>query len=242
MHFLLDYPSRVAKQVDGRLDVLDRVQRGSLCLELKHEEYALRCAEAEILKVALRWKYYEAESKLDRYRFKSFDFEAKRQRSIEMWSEYEEINRRLIPEDPVYSGVRAGVALSTTADHFTYTSAATGQSRALEIFMGGEATASAVARVGIYNSSAGTTPTNQTPEKFSTRSPAAAGTYATAWATAPTLNANAVIIFAFNAFGGGDKWIAQPGTELYVVNGEKFSARSQSGTSTVSSHLIFEEL
>ena len=163
-------------------------------------------------------------------------------RSWEMWAEYEEINRRLIPEDPVYSGARGGVALSTTADHATYTSAATGQARALELSIGGEAAASAVARVGMYNSSSGATPTNQTMEKFSTRSPAAAGTFATAWTTAPTLNANPVVWLAFNAFGGSDKWIAQPGGELYVVNGEKFSVRSASGTSTVSSHTIVEEM
>jgi hypothetical protein len=159
-----------------------------------------------------------------------------------MWSEYEAINRRLIPEDPVYSGTRSGVALSTSADHFTYTSAASGQARLLEVSIGGEATASAVARVGIYNSSSGTTPTNQTMEKFSTRSPAAAGTYATAWSTAPTLNSNPVLWMTFNAFGGGDKWVAQPGAELYVVNGEKVSCRSASGTSTVSSHVIVEEM
>jgi hypothetical protein len=242
MNLILDYHTRVAKQIGRDPTIGDRVYRGSLAVDRKHEEYALRCAEAELEKTALRWKYHQAEANLDRDRYRRFDYEAKVRRMVEMWSEYEEINRRLIPEDPVYSGVRAGVALSTANDHFTCTSAASGQTRALEVFIGGEATASAVARVGVYNSSSGATPTNQTPEKFSTRSPAAAGTYATAWTTQPTLNAQPVFIFAFNAFGGGDKWIAQPGSELYIVNAEKFSCRSASGTSTVSSHVIFEEL
>ena len=52
----------------------------------------------------------------------------------------------------------------------------------------------------------------RTAEKFSTRSPAAAGTFATTWTTQPTLNSNPVMWFAFNAFGGADKWIAQPGS------------------------------
>lgn len=239
MHLILDPATRLARKVDGRPDVAARIAAASC---EKHEDYALRCAEAEIEKVALRWKYWAAETRLDRARFADFDRAAQVDRSAEMWAEYEDINRRLIPEDPVYSGVRAGVALSTTADLWTYTSAATGQARALEVNLGGEAAASAVNRVGLFNSSSGATPTNQTLEKFSTRSPAAAGTFATAWVTAPTLNAQAVLLFAFNAFGGGDKWIAQPGAELYTVNGEKISMRSLSGTSTVSAHLIVEEM
>jgi hypothetical protein len=230
---LLSTETRLARKVDGRPDVVVRIAAAS-CPKL--EDYALRCAEAELLKVALRWKYWRSEH------HRRDPYEIQRARSWEMWSEYEDINRRLIPEDPVYSGIRAGVALSTTADLFTYTSAASGQARALEVSVGGEAAASAVNRAGLYNSSSGATPTNQTMEKFSTRSPAAAGTFATAWTTQPTLNTNPVLLFAFNAFGGGDKWIAQPGAELYTVNGEKVSMRSLSGTSTVSSHIIIEEM
>lgn len=236
---ILSRDTRLASKVAGRADVAARIAAATCP---KHDEYALRCAEAEILKVSLRWKYWAAEARLDRARFTDYDLAAQRARSTEMWAEYEDINRRLIPEDPVYSGVRAGVALSTTTDLWTYTSAATGQARALEVNIGGEAAASAVNRVGLYNSSSGATPTNQTMEKFSTRSPAEAGTFATTWTTQPTLNAQAVMLFAYNAFGGGDKWIAQPGAELYVVNGEKISLRSASGTSTVSSHLIIEEM
>ncbi len=142
----------------------------------------------------------------------------------------------------MYSGSRSGVTLSTTADLWTYTAAATGQARALEISIGGEATASAIVRLGLYNSTSGATPTNQTMEKFSTRSPGAAGTFATAWTTQPTLNTNPLMWMPFNAFGGGDKWVAQPGAEWYVVNGEKISARSNSGTSVCSGHLIIEEM
>lgn len=230
---LLSPETRLARKVDGRPDVAARIAAASCP---KHEDYALRCAEAELLKVALRWKYWRSEH----HRRDPYDIQ--RARSAEMWAEYEDINRRLIPEDPVYSGARGGVALSTTADLWTYTAAATGQARALEVSIGGEAAASAVARVGVYNSTSGATPTNQTLEKFSTRSPAAAGTFATAWTTAPTLNTNPVLWMVFNAFGGGDKWVAQPGAEIYVVNSEKISCRSNSGTSTVSGHLIIEEM
>jgi hypothetical protein len=236
---LLSEGTRLARKLDGRPDVAARVAAASCP---KHGDYALRCAEAEILKVALRWRYYRAEAQHDLNRATGFDYAAQRARSWEMWAEYEDINRRLIPEDPVYSGTRAGVTLSTSADLWTYTAASAGQSRALEISIGGEATATGVNRVGVYNSTSGATPTNQTMEKFSTRSPAAAGTFATAWTTQPTLNTNPVLWMAFNAFGGGDKWVAQPGAELYVVNSEKISSRSNAGTSVVSAHLIIEEM
>lgn len=205
-------------------------------------DYAVRCAQAEVEKTALRWRYWSAESKLDRGRFTDYDYAAQRARSTEMWAEYEDINRRLIPDDPVYSGARGGVALSTTVNAWTYTAGATGQARVLEVSVQGEAAASAVARVGLYLSTGGATPTNQTMEKFSSRSPTAVGTFATAWTTQPTLNTNPVLWLAFNAFGGGDKWVAQPGAEVYLVNGEQISLRSASGTSTVSTHVIIEEM
>jgi hypothetical protein len=236
---ILSRETRLARKVDGRPDVATRIAAATTP---KYEDYALRCAEAELLKVSLRWKYWRSESGLDSERFRVFDYAAQRARSWEMWAEYEDINRRLIPEDPVYSGTRGGATMATNADLWTYTAASAGQGRALEVNIGGEATVSAVTRVGLYNSASGATPTNQTMEKFSTRSPAAAGTFASAWTTAPTLNTNPVLWFAFNAFGGGDKWVAQPGAELYVVNSEKISMRSSSGTSVVSSHLILEEM
>lgn len=206
------------------------------------DDYVLRAAQAELEKTALRWRYWAAEARMDRGRFTEFDYAAQAARSAEMWAEYEDINRRLIPEDPVYSGARPGVTLSTTVNAWTYTAAATGQARVLEVSIAGEATASAVNRVGLYLSTGGATPTNQTMEKFSSRSPAAAGTFATAWTTQPTLNTNPVLWFAYNAFGGGDKWVSQPGAEIYLVNGEQISFRSASGTSVISTHVIVEEM
>lgn len=79
-----------------------------------------------------------------------------------------------------------------------------------------------------------------TPEKFNSRSPAAAGTYGKAGTQA--LVGNPMITIAFNAFGGFIRWVAAPGEELYYVNSEVISMRSLSGISTVSSTIIFEEL
>lgn len=162
-------------------------------------------------------------------------------RSRKLWTQYEQINRDYCRDDPVYSIINAGTALSTTADNLTCQAAAAGQARNLEIMIGGEATADAVNRVSVQR--AGTSITSNTaitPEKFNTRSPAAAGVYGKAGTQA--LVGNPMLSLAFNAFGGFIRWVAGPGEELYYVNSEVISVRSASGTSAVSSTGIFEEL
>lgn len=163
------------------------------------------------------------------------------ERSRSFWPKYEQINRDYCPEDPVYSIINAGTALSTTADNLTFQASASGQARILELILGGEAAAAAVARVFI--SRAGTSITANsaiTPEKFNSRSPAAAGVYGKAGTQA--LVGNPLLVLAFNAFGGFIRWVAAPGEELHYVNSEVISMRSNSGTSTISSTGIFEEL
>lgn len=163
-------------------------------------------------------------------------------RSDEFWESYEDINRRWIPDDPVFSGARGGVTLATTTDLWTLTVGASGQLRVLESYIGGESTASTVLRLALQASTGGATPTNQTPEKFSSRSPAAVSTFATGWTTQPTLSGNPYAFHTFNTFGGTDRIVFAPGAEYFLVNGEKMSARSQSGIPVVSAHVIFEEL
>lgn len=163
------------------------------------------------------------------------------ERSRTLWTQYELINREYCPDDPVYSIVNAGATLSTTADVMTFQAAAAGQGRVLELIIGGEATAAAVNRLAVQR--AGTTITSNTaitPEKFNSRSPAAAGTYGKAGTQA--LVGNPMLSIAFNAFGGFIRWVAGPGEEMYFVNSEVISVRSASGTSVVSTTGIFEEL
>jgi hypothetical protein len=162
-------------------------------------------------------------------------------RSREFWTDYEQINRELCPDDPVYSIVNAGATLSTTADVLTFQAAAAGQGRILEIIIGGEATASAVNRLAVQR--AGTSITSNTaitPEKFNSRSAAAAGTYGKAGTQA--LVGNPMLSIGFNAFGGFIRWVAGPGEEMYYMNSEVISIRSASGVSVVSATGIFEEL
>jgi hypothetical protein len=158
------------------------------------------------------------------------------------WAEYEQINRDLLPEDPVYTGTRSGVTLATSTDLWTLTSPGSGQTRVLEHYLGGESTSSTVLRFAIQRSTGGTTATNQTPELMNTRSPAAASTFATGWVAQPTLSGSALLWVAINTFGGTDRWVPAPGEEIFQVNGELLSGRSASGTPVVSSHLVWEEL
>jgi hypothetical protein len=164
-------------------------------------------------------------------------------RSRAFWEEYEDVNRHYIPNDPVYSGSRVGITLSTSADLCTLTVGASGQHRQLEIYLAGESTTSTVLRFAVNRpSTGGTTATNQTPEKFNTRSPANVSTFATTWTTQPTLSTNHLILFAFNTFGGTERFVPAHGAEIYQVNSEQVSFRSLSGTPVVSGHVIWEEL
>lgn len=163
------------------------------------------------------------------------------ERSRKVWTKYEQVNREFCPKDPVYSIVRSGAAFSTTADHVFFKAAAAGQARILELIIGGEASASAVLRVGVAQVNATLAGNaNVTPEKFNSRSPAAAGTYGNSNTSA--LLAGNMLSLAFNAFGGFLRWVAAPGEEMYYVNAEVISVRSLSGTSTCSTTGIFEEL
>lgn len=172
-------------------------------------------------------------------------------RSRAFWEEIEFLNLLWVPEDPVYVRDSQGITLTTTNSLWQLLAPASGQSRILEHFLAGEATASAVLRFSVARQNAagsGTAPTTQTPEKFNTRSPASASTSygaptaQVAWGTAQETLLNPLILPTFNAFGGNDRWVAQPGEEIYTVNGESVSGRSLSGTSIVSGHTIWEEL
>lgn len=170
-------------------------------------------------------------------------YQRARERMRTFWSAYEQINRDYLPDDPVYSVEVSGSALSTTNDAFTFIAGSAAQLRVLEIILGGEATSSAVNRNRYQRSTSGTTGGGAiTPEKFNTRSPAAATVVDTTWTGQPTLSANPWLVVAFNAFGGYVDWKAAPGSETYFVNSEQHSVRSASGTSTVSQTIVFEEL
>ncbi len=206
-----------------------------------YTKYGQPFLEAELVKVRMRqtWARRHAHSNM-----LPIDYMAA---ARDFWHAYEEVNRKRIPDDPVYSAAIVGRTLATTTDFLTLTAAATSQGRLLESYIGGEATSSTVLRVAVQRSTGGGTPNSQTPEKLSTLSPAAAFTCAVqtasaSWTTQPTLSGNPTLVHAFNAFGGTDRWLAAPGSELYLTNSGQLSWRSASGTPAVSAHAIWEEL
>ena len=190
---------------------------------------------AESIKVAMRERYARATLG------PVTDYARTLERALNFWGDYENVNRRLCPDDPVYSVSRAGTAPATTADFWGYISAVAGQCRILESCVQGEATASTVNRWQVQRTTGlfagGVT---ITAEKFNSRSPAALGTSESGGTTA--LTGNPLITHAFNAFGGADRWVALPGEELYMVNGEAIVCRPASGAGTCTGYVVFEEL
>lgn len=149
-----------------------------------------------------------------------------------------------------YSVSFNGFTLSTTNDVRTVQTTATGQGsvvKVYELYFGGEASSSTVARVAVNRPSAAPTgaATSQTPEKLDPASVAAAFTAATTYATTQsTLSTNDVLILAFNAFGGVVRWFPPPDGEIVVGSQGAvayLSTRSRSGTPVVSGHILVEE-
>lgn len=208
-------------------------------------DFVARFEHAEAIKQSMRRRYAHLTRKPDR-------FEEMLRRASDFWSEYEEVNRRLVPEDPVYSKVTTGLTVATTNDIWEIGAASAGQCRIIESFAAGEATVSTVARLTLSRVTAqgtGTAPTTYTPEKFNTRSPAATSTVygavgaQVAWGTTQaTLSANALVHHTYNSLGGSDRWVAQPGEEVYLLNSEFAALRAAVAAGVTSVYVVFEEL
>jgi len=162
---------------------------------------------------------------------------------LDFWRAYEAYNVEMLPEDPAYTGVRTAIAEAASEDLWTLTGASNTQFRILESYIAGEAAASDIARFHLNVSTGGTTPTEGTENKLNSRSPSATALFRTEWSTEPTAG-SATIVHAFNAFGGADRWVPQPGAEMYSVNAEQISCRNDEAAAapTCSVHVIWEEL
>ncbi len=138
-----------------------------------------------------------------------------------------------------------------TADEtiLALTSAASEGAEVTQIGIGGEATASAVQVFVLRRSTtAGITPTAQTPERLHSSSPASAIGAATTWSTEPvnTLTPPAAWTRSYNAFGGVISWIAAPGHGIWILEASdpdaEVSFEVDSGTSPLSAQIVFEEI
>lgn len=155
----------------------------------------------------------------------------------------------------LYSLAINGTTLSTSNAAAAIKTAATGAGsvcKVQEIYMAGEASSSAVARVGAsFTTAGGTLDTTYAPKALDQSSGAStvgAGSTSTtyAWsASAPSpAGTDCRLFLAFNAYAGVVRWVAPPNGKL-IVGGQgaaaAFDLRSYSGTSVISGHVIYEQ-
>lgn len=125
--------------------------------------------------------------------------------------------------------------------------------RIIEIAVGGEAAASALALMKLArDSTVGATLSNGAGAAVAALSTGAPTVRATTFDTATTKPQSSASLhllqLSLQAFGGYIRWAAGPGQEIYQVGnavnvGEtSFDAFTGSGTPTISSHIHFEEL
>lgn len=142
-----------------------------------------------------------------------------------------------------YTVTRASTVLSTTNDLLTIISASSRRVRIIEISIGGMGTTSAANSVMVQRSTGGTTGGGAiTPEKTIGDAPAASTVVNTTWAAQPSLSGTPLLRLPVNSNGGVYRWVARPGQEIELRNGEQLSIRSETGTGNVVTHVVFEEL
>jgi hypothetical protein len=171
-------------------------------------------------------------------------FAEAKERAWTFWTEYEQVNRDFCPDDPVYSIANVAGSLVSTSDFLGFTSPASGQIRILDLLFGGEGTASThTTRLSVVRTSSVGGGTIVTPEKFNSRSPAAAGAYRSN-VNSITVTGNPLLVMALNSFGAFIRWFAAPCEEVYAINGEILGlTKLTNGVGgSVTSVAVFEEL
>ena len=118
----------------------------------------------------------------------------------------------------------------------------------IELFIGGEATASTVNRMALRRASTNSgTPTNQVPAALNYNSQAAVSQGSVAGTTGPIIASTQHLAnLALNAFGGVVRWVAAPGEEIWAglaaaPNSETI-LDSISGIGVVSTDIKIEEI
>ena len=138
-------------------------------------------------------------------------------------------------------------SLADASYHAVRTTAAS-TLRVVEVFIGGEATASTVNRMSFRRlSTNANTPTDIAPAKLNPLSPASVSQGYSAATTGGTIAATGHLLnLAFNAFAGIVRWMAMPGEEIWATAATAPSGElvldSISGVGVISTHIIHEEM
>ena len=142
----------------------------------------------------------------------------------------------------IYTVNRAATALNTAQDLATITAAAGKPLRVHLVDLSGQGAAAADNTVLVSRSTGGTTAGGAiTPTPTDPSMPAAGFTVATTWSAQPTLGVT-LWRASVNALNGKDRFVASPGTELFVAASGQISIRSAAGTSNVVLNMIVEEI
>lgn len=141
-----------------------------------------------------------------------------------------------------------GASALANASYHALRTTTTSTLKLMELFVGGEATSSAVNRMSLRRlSTNASTPTDVAPAKYQPLSAAAVSQGYSAATTGPTIaSTDHLLNISFNAFGGAIRWLAAPDEEIWATaqtapNGQ-LVFDSISGTGVVSDSLIFEEV
>ena len=140
-----------------------------------------------------------------------------------------------------YSVPRVAVAANTAADTLTITAPAGRSLKIWAIRVGNTSTAAAACEIGVYRSTAGTTPVAITPTPVNADSAAATFTAASTWTTTPTLGVQ-IARFNMTAVGAIDNRPFPPGAEIDVPGGGQVSFRAISGTNVVGFEVLVEQV
>lgn len=142
----------------------------------------------------------------------------------------------------IYTVNRAATALSTSNDLATITAAAGKPLRIHLVDLSGQGAAAADNTVLVSRSTGGTTGSGAiTPTPTDPGMPAAGFTVYTGWSAQPTLGVT-LWRASVNALNGKDRFVAAPGTEIFVPASGQVSIRSASGTSNVVLNMVVEEI
>lgn len=146
----------------------------------------------------------------------------------------------------VFSVSVSNTAQSTTNDTMTIIGGASRRFRVLEISVSGMAGTSASAaacELGAFLSTGGTTGGGAlTPKKWDTNTAVFSGTVNTTWSGQPTTSGLPYVRLGFNAYGGIYRWVCPPNKEIAFAGTEQMSLRGVVGTSSISTHVVIEEI
>jgi len=148
----------------------------------------------------------------------------------------------------VYIGSVISITPLTTDDNCALDPAATESGKVIEVFWGGESTASTAMATKVSRGSGGTTPVAGDVQKRNENSVANKIEFIKGpigWAAEPALDAGSLFALSWNCHGGVVRWLAAPGEEWMMLGAaaaaDTISIRNSVGTGVSTYGMIWDE-